>query len=275
MRPLTLTEVFGERKFVVIGVVHLPPLPGSPLYEGDFSHIVDRAVSDARALEEGGVDGLIVENYCDVPFLPRVTDPETIAAMAVVVREVVREVSIPVGVSFLRNSAVEAIAVSYVAGARFVRVNAWVEPIVCESGLIQPAAPHVLRYMRRLGARLAVLADVHVKHAAPLVERPLEEVVREAFERGMASAVIITGRRTGEPPSEEDLRRAKKSARGPVLIGSGLSPDTLHLVELADGAIVGTYFKRGGVTTNPVDVERVRRLISLIRERVGERIARA
>ena len=56
-----LEQTFGAPKYV-IGVVHLLPLPGSPRWKGQMSRVLKRAVADARALESGGVDGLIVEN---------------------------------------------------------------------------------------------------------------------------------------------------------------------------------------------------------------------
>ncbi|MHA1608416.1 MAG: BtpA/SgcQ family protein [Candidatus Njordarchaeales archaeon] len=258
-------EIFGEETPVIIGVIHLKPLPGSPLYDGNMDKIMSNAIKDAKALEDGGVDGIIVENFGDRPYLKRVEDPETLVAMAVIVKEVIREVSVPVGVNVLRNSAEESLAIAYVTGGRFIRVNAYVETIVSDSGIIEPAAPKVLRKAKSLDAKIGILADVHVKHAKPLGERELEEVIIDAFERGLATAVIITGPRTGEPPREEFLRRAKYINKGPILIGSGLRPDNIKLLKYADGAIVGSYFKKKDIFS-PVDRERVRRLVELAKK---------
>ena len=261
---LKLSEIFGS-DFIIIGVVHLAPLPGSPFHHDDIETIIERALRDARAYEEGGVDGIIVENYNDSPFRIRVTQPETIAAMSVIVDQVVKEVSIPVGISFLRNSAVEALAIAHVTRAKFIRVNAFIETVVTDSGIAEAIAPELLRYAKKLSARVGILADLHVKHGKPIVYRPLRELVVEAFERGKATAVIITGSKTGEAPIEKDLIEAKSVGKGPVLVGSGISPKTLDLLKKADGAIVGTYFKKDGKISNPVDVERVKKLVSLIK----------
>jgi len=261
VRILSLDEIFGENRPIIIGVVHLKPLPGAPLYEGNFEDIIESALRDAQALEDGGVDGVIVENFGDRPFLKRIRSPETVAAMAIIVKEVVRELSVPVGVNVLRNSAEEALAIAYVTGGKFIRANAYVETIVTDSGIIEPCAPRVLRNARILGAEIGILADIHVKHARPLVERSLEDTAMDAFERGLATAVVITGSRTGEPPSMEDLRKVKELGKGPVLIGSGLTPENTKLLRYADGAIVGTYFKEKGILS-PVVKDKVKKLVN-------------
>jgi membrane complex biogenesis BtpA family protein len=112
-----------------------------------------------------------------------------------------------------------------------------------------------------------ILADVDVKHSAPVAVRPLEEEVEELIDRGCADAVIVTGAATGKQTSLEDLKRAKQAAgRAPVIAGSGVTASNVSTVmNVADGAIVGTFFKRDGMTTNPVDPGRVQALISALR----------
>ena len=259
-------EDIFEKPKPIIGVVHLKPLPGAPLYEGDMDAIVENALRDAHALEEGGVDGIIVENYNDVPFRKVVKEPETIAAMGIVVKTIVDEISLPVGVSFLRNSAVEALGIAYVTGAKFIRVNVYVDNIETDSGIIEAAAPDVLRYARKLGAKIGILADIHVKHGSPLGSRSLEEVYKDAFHRGLASAVIVTGPRTGEPPNINTLVALQRVKIGPILIGSGLSIENIDLLRYSDGAIVGTFFKKNGITRNPVDKNRVKQFMQKVLE---------
>ena len=269
MKILKLDEIFRKKGKIIIGMVHLKPLPGSPLWEGDLEKVIELAIRDARALQDGGVDGIIVENFWDRPYRPRVTEPETIVAFTVVAKEVMKNVSIPVGLNVLRNSAVEAAAIAYVLGAKYIRVNAYVEPIVSDSGIIQPAAPELLRYMKKLDMELGILVDIFVKHATSMRRESIDELVLDAFDRGLASAVIITGRKTGMPPAMEDLRSAYELGAGPILIGSGLNVKNIELLGYADGAIVGTYFKENGKIDQPVDRERVRALIKRIREAYG------
>ncbi len=269
MKILRLNEIFRKKGKVIIGMVHLKPLPGSPLWEDNLEKVIELAIRDAKALQDGGVDGIIIENFWDRPYRPRVTEPETIVAFTVVAKEVMKNVSIPVGLNVLRNSAVEAAAIAYVLGAKYIRVNAYVEPIVSDSGIIQPAAPELLRYMKKLDMELGILVDIFVKHATSMRRESIDELVLDAFDRGLASAVIITGRKTGMPPAMEDLRSAYELGAGPILLGSGLNVKNIELLEYVDGAIVGTYFKKNGKIDQPVDRERVRALIKRIREAYG------
>ena len=81
-----LRRIFGHRDKVLIGVVHLLPLPGAPDYAagGGVAAIYARALADARAYAVAGFDGLIVENHGDIPFAkPDDIGPETTAHMAV------------------------------------------------------------------------------------------------------------------------------------------------------------------------------------------------
>ncbi|MCR8473651.1 MAG: BtpA/SgcQ family protein [Candidatus Korarchaeota archaeon] len=265
MQVLRLNEIFGDLRKVIIGVVHLKPLPGAPSWNGDLNDVIESALRDARSLEDGGVHGILVENFGDFPYKIRVRDPETLAAFTLVSREVVREVSIPVGLNLLRNSAIEAASIAYVVGAKFIRVNVFSEPMITDSGIIQPAAPVLLRHISKLNARLGILADVNVKHAYPITRRPIEDVVIDAFRRGNASCVVLTGRRTGVPPSKNVLERISKLEEGPVLIGSGLAISNIDLLKLANGAIVGTFFKEHGDIRNPIDKERVSRFMEAVR----------
>ncbi len=239
----------------VIGTIHLPPLPGSPRYDGRFEEIVEFAARNAGVLEEAGFDGAILENFNDHPFKPRVKDPETIAAMAVIVREVAKSTSIAVGVNLLRNSAPEAMAIAALAGGSFVRANALCEVISAPEGILEPVAREVADVAARLRARVAVLADVYVKHGSPLHSRPISEVALDCAERGGASAVIVTGFRTGSPPDPSHVVEAARSGL-PVYVGSGTTPENLGEFAGAYGFIVGTYIKGEG---GAVDVEKAKR----------------
>jgi len=261
------------------GVVHLPRLPLSTHDPGyGVEDLVELAVGEARAFEEAGFDAVIVENYGDSPFEARVTDPLKIAVMAVVVREVNASTSLEVGVNLLRNSGLEAYSVAVAAGAGFVRVNGLVEVLASDSGLLEPEAP------RLAPARLAhpgvrVLADVACKHAASLSlaaltlqagldpRGALALLAREAVERGGADAVIVTGLRTGEPPDPRDLEAVRGAVEAPVLVGSGLTPENAGaLLARADGAIVGSYVRRGGRAGAPLDPRKLRALAAAVRE---------
>ena len=267
---MTLAEVIGlpaSSAPTVIGMVHLRALPGSPRWEGDMAALVGAAVEDARALAEGGADALLVENHGDVPFTARRVDAATVAGMAVAVAEIRRAMPLPVGVNVLKNDVRSALAVAAATGARFVRVNVHVGVVAADQGIIESDAHDTLRYRRLLGVDVAILADVQAKHGLPLAPMPIEQEARDCYARGLADALVVSGVATGEPTPMADLKRVRGAVpEAPLLVGSGASPETVaELLSVADAVIVGTSIKRDGRLANPVDVERVRRLVAAAR----------
>jgi len=182
-----LADLFGTAG-VLIGMVHLLPLPGSPRWSGSMEEVVAHALDDARALAAGGIDGLLVENYGDVPFHRGRVDAATVAAMARVVTEVRRVVPLPVGVNVLKNDPQSALAVAAATGVRFIRVNVHTGAVVADQGIIQPDAAGTLRYRRLLGADVKIFADVQAKHGVPLTPVDLEQEAKDSVARGLAES---------------------------------------------------------------------------------------
>ena len=250
-------------------MLHVPPLPGSPRNNLRFDAIIDWVLRDARALASGAIDAMMLENFGDVPFYPRRVPAHTLAFMAVLAREVKAYVDLPLGINVLRNDAESALAIATAVGAEFIRVNVYTGARLTDQGLIQGVAHRLLRCRHSIGSDVKILADVDVKHSAPLARRELTDEVEETVGRGCADAIIVTGSATGKHTGLEDLKIAATAARGtPVLAGSGVDAKNVAAVlAVADGLIVGTAFKRDGVTTNPVDGERVRDFMNAVRNR--------
>lgn len=251
----------------LIGTIHLEPLPGAPQYRGAaMRDIIDRAVTDALRYVEGGIDGLIVENEGDIPFLkPDLVGPETVAALAVATSAVIAAVNVPVGVLCLANATLQSLAVAKATGARFIRANQWANAYVANEGIIEGAAAVTLRYRAAIQAEnVKVLADVHVKHGshAIVADRTIAELTHDTEAFG-ADALIATGQRTGDPTTAQEVLDISSVASRPVLVGSGLNSDNAQeLMQIADGAIVGSAMKEEGVWWNPVSVERTRCIVA-------------
>ena len=252
---------------LVVGVVHLPPLPGTPRAALSLDAILAAAVRDATAYRDGGASALIVENFGDAPFLKGAVEPHTVAAMALAVREVAAAVSLPIGVNVLRNDARAAIGVAAMTGASFVRVNVHVGAMVTDQGVVEGRADRSLRYRRQLGIPVEIWADLMVKHGVPLGDQSLEDVARDAVERGLADAVIVTGAATGRPAPPDDVRRVRLVLPDtPIYVGSGVSAANAGaFLPAATGFIIGTWAKIDGQIANPVDPDRVRRLVAAVR----------
>ncbi|MCB1499262.1 MAG: BtpA/SgcQ family protein [Bauldia sp.] len=253
-----LEAIFGRADRVLIGMVHLLPLPGSPDYDGGgMEPIVARALADADAYAAAGFDGLIIENHGDIPFRkPERIGPETAACMAVVGERVRSAAGVPFGINVLANAAIPALAIAAAAGAAFVRVNQWANAYVANEGLIEGDAAEALRYRAAIGARhVRVFADAHVKHGAHAIvaDRPLAELVRDV-EFFSADAVIATGQRTGHRADIGYIRQIREATGLPVLVGSGVTPGKVpEILAVVNGVIVGSALKHDGVWWNAVD----------------------
>src|SRR5690242_3026405 len=126
---------FGRR--AVIGMVHLAPLPGAPLFSGSLDQVIERALADAAALVSGGVTAIAVENFGDRPFRKNRVEGVTIAAMTRIVTELARAVNLPLGVNVLRNDAHAALAVAAATGAAFIRVNVHTGAVLADQGILE------------------------------------------------------------------------------------------------------------------------------------------
>ena len=255
-----MQSLFGERK-AFIGVIHLPPLPGSPRWGGDLCAVLEQAEREAAALAEGGANGIIVENFGDAPFRIGRVEPETVAAMTRAVDLVCRTTPLPVGVNMLRTDALSALAVALAGGARFIRVNVHYGTMAADEGLVTGEASETLRRRRLMDAEhIAILADVMVKHAVPLGEPDLGLIARETAYRGLADGLIVTGPVTGQPAVTDDVTTVRLAVPDRLLlVGSGVDAENAaSFLPHADGAIVGTSLKQDGVITNPIDLERVK-----------------
>ena len=252
----------------VVGMVHVMPLPGAPGWRGSMPEVVSRATRDARILDEEGLDGILVENFGDAPFLPGAVSPETIASLAVVVRAVVDAIDRPVGVNVLRNDAHGAVAIALAAGARFIRVNVHTGMMFTDQGPVVGAAHDTLRARAAADAPVAILADVLVKHASPPPQVPIERCARDSWDRGLADGLIVSGAATGEATEPDDVRRVKRAVpTAPVWVGSGLTTESVATVLTeADGAIVGSAVEADGVAGRPVDPVRARALMRAVLE---------
>jgi len=249
----------------VIGMVHLMALPGSPRFTGDVRAIRDAALRDAESLAAGGVHGIMMENFGDVPFYPGRVPASVVAHVTAIAAEIRRAIpDVPLGINMLRNDGQSALAVAHAVGANFIRVNVLCGARVTDQGVIQGIAHDLLRERAHLGAHdIKIMADVDVKHSAPLAVRPIIDEVDDTIERGLADAVIVSGAGTGKPTDPQHVRVVKGAAGDvPVFIGSGMSAATVEQFDAADGFIVGTAFKRNGDVAEPVDIDRVRAFVS-------------
>lgn len=254
---------FSEKKFV-IGMIHLPPLPGTASGKNAvFSDLKQFVLKELEALQLGGVNGVIVENYWDLPYYPEQVDTITVAAMASLAGLIIDKAHIPVGINVLYNDYKAELAIARAVSAAFIRAEVFVDPAISETGIIPASCAYIIRERASFNAEdVAIFADVQGKNTEVIWKRDLIESAIDAETRGLADAIIVTGMGTGKPASVEDIIRVKENISLPLIVGSGVNPrDLPDLFSVCDGVIVGSFFKKDGNIELPTDVERVRELI--------------
>jgi hypothetical protein len=252
-------QLFGAPR-ALIGMVHVGALPGTPSAHHSVERLLQLAVSEAKIYRDAGFTAVAIENMHDRPYVKGNVGHEITAAMAVIGREIKRETGFPLGVQVLAAANIQAIAVAHACGAEFVRVEGFVFAHVADEGIIQSSSGDLLRYRRAIGAeRVRVFADIKKKHSAHAMtaDITLAETARAA-EFFMADGVVVTGSSTGVPADAGDVSAAAEACRLPVLVASGITPGNFASYAQADGYIVGSSVKQGGVWSNPLDPEAVR-----------------
>jgi membrane complex biogenesis BtpA family protein len=259
--------LFHSKQKVLIGVVHLPPLPGAPRWRGKWADAIKHAVADAKAYQQGGAHAVFIENFGDVPFTKGSVGPETVAAMAALGCAVRAAVTLPIGFNVLRNDARAALALCAACGGDFIRVNVHSGAMLTDQGLIEGDAFATVRYRQAICPGAQIFADVHVKHAVPLGDWTLEDSAHDTFDRGLADALIISGVGTGQAADPEDVQRVRKACpSAKILLGSGVTRENAEqFLPFADGFIVGSSLKVKGKLANPVDPRRVAALVRAMR----------
>ncbi len=263
---MTQTEkMFGTPK-AMIGMIHVGALPGTPGGGERVGEIASRAGEEARALTEGGFDGILIENMHDAPYLMRdEVGPEIVAGMTAAALAVRGATDLPVGIQILAGQNKGAMAAAQAAGLDFVRAEGFVFASVTDEGLMARAdAGPLLRYRKQIGAEhIRVFADIKKKHAANAItsDVSLADTARNAELFG-ADGLIITGVATGQPTDPGHIAEARKGTDLPLLVGSGVTPDSVApLFGEADALIVGTWFKEEADWRRGPDPARVRVLI--------------
>lgn len=267
-KPNALEEIFDVHK-PIIGMIHLKPLPGAPRYNGEsLDEVVAYALKEVSTYEEGGVDGLIVENGWDLPFSrPENIGHETSTAITYVTQSIMAETEMPVGINVLANGAIPALAVAKATEAPFIRVNQWTNAYVANEGIIEGASAEALRYRSKIkGDDIKIFVDVHVKHGSHSIvaDRSLKDLTHDAvfFD---ADVLIATGSRTGDETDLSEIKGIKKNTELPVITGSGTNADNIKkILSEAEATIVGSWLKEDGCWWKPVDINRVEKLMEQV-----------
>lgn len=248
-------------------MIHVGALAGTPAGTLGISELVAQARDEAKLYRSCGIDGIMIENMHDVPYLRGGVGPEIVAAMTVIGSAVKDESRLPVGIQILAGANRDAMAVAHAAELDFIRVEGYVFAHIADEGWIESSAAELLRYRKLIGAeRVDVWADVKKKHSSHAITTDISlGAAAEAVEFMRGDAVIVTGGTTGSAPKLSDVEEVKASCRLPLILGSGVSLDNVaSFFQAADGFIIGSHFKQDGHWANPIDAQRVQKLLEKV-----------
>ncbi|GHE35121.1 sgc region protein SgcQ [Streptosporangium violaceochromogenes] len=262
-----LEDVFAITK-PVIGMCHLPALPGDPQYEtdGGMTAVLDHARAEIENLQRGGVDGILISNEFSLPYLTR-TEPITAIAMARVVGELREHLKVPFGVNVLWDGQA-SIDLAVATGARFVR-EVFTGVYASDFGLWNTRIGEIARHRRNIGAQdVRLLFNIVPEAAAYLGRRTLTDITRSTLFNTLPDGLCVSGVTAGASTDEGQLRTVKEASPGtPVFVNTGVNERTVNdLLKIADGAIIGTAFKIDGRFENRVDPRRVEDLMERVQK---------
>ena len=261
-------NLFNIRK-PVIGMIHVEALPGTPGYSGNVKSIIKKAKAEAAVYCSSGIDVLMIENMHDVPYLNRNAGPEVTSLMSIILYELKTTYKIPIGVQILAGANKEALSAAHSAGADFIRAEGFVFAHIADEGMFNSDAGEILRYRKQIGAEnILVFTDIKKKHSSHSITADTDIVeTAKAAEFFLSDGVIITGGATGKEPSLEEIKNVKNSVGIPVLAGSGITEKNVDkYFEYCDALIIGSYFKKGGIWSNPIDSRRVKSFMNKIKK---------
>ncbi|MEO7841902.1 MAG: BtpA/SgcQ family protein [Anaerolineales bacterium] len=246
-------------KFLAAMIAVLP-LPGSPLYDGDDQKVMNQALADLEVYKNAGVDSILFENDHDLPYIQSPLDEKGIALMTEIVKAARGKFDGPIGIQMLEAANITSLEIAAEADLDYIRVEAFVFAHVGGSGMINGSAGRILRRRKVLQSEhIKVFADVKKKHGSHSLTIDLDikdEIMQAEF--FLVDGVIVTSQFTGINPDKDDLTKAKSATKLPVLIGSGMTVENIQeYLPLADGFIVGSYFRTDGKFLEKLEPERL------------------
>lgn len=254
-----LKEIIGTEK-AIIAMCHMQPMPGDPMYDKGrgMSYVVDRAAADVEALQAGGVDAIMFSNEYSLPYLTNV-QCETVAAMARVIGELKPVIKVPFGVNCLWDP-VASLDLAAATDAKFIR-EIFTGVYASDFGLWNTNCGATVRHQYAIGAEnVKLLFNIVPEAAQYLGGREIASIAKTTVFNCHPDALCVSGATAGSATNPETLRAAKDAVGDTVVLANtGCRADTIEmLLNIADGAVVGTTFKVDGKFENGVDPERVK-----------------
>lgn len=260
-------ELFHVEK-PIIALLHLRALPGDPLYGPDqtMEEVIRIAREELIALQDGGVDGILIANEFSLPY-EKQASYVTVAAMGRIIGELRSQIRVPFGVNIVSNPTA-TIDLAAAVGADFVR-STFTGAYIGENGITDTNIPETLRRKRALGLyNLKLLFKVNPESDVYLAERDLEKITKSMIFHCFPDALCVSGSSAGTETDSGLMTRVKQAAgEVPVFCNTGCTKENIcEKLRWSDGACVGTAFKKDGKFHDFVEQERVKEFMEEVKK---------
>ena len=259
-------EVLGTDK-PIIAMCHMQAMPGDPGFDkaGGMKKVLEAARHDLLALQEGGVDAVMFSNEFSLPYLTQVRI-ETVAAMARVIGELMPEITIPFGVNVLWDP-IQSLNLAMATGAKFIReIISGV--YASDFGLWNTNVGATVRHQYAIGAEnVKLLYNIVPEAARYLADRDIVSIARSTVFNNKSDALCVSGLTAGAETDSQILQQVKSAVPNTVVFANtGVRLENVeNQLSIADGAVVGTTFKKDGVFENGVDAARVKKFMDKVK----------
>uniref|UniRef100_A0A0K0FAL6 BtpA family membrane complex biogenesis protein n=1 Tax=Strongyloides venezuelensis TaxID=75913 RepID=A0A0K0FAL6_STRVS len=254
-------------------MVHVPALPGTPANIHIPKEIISIVSEEVQIYKKCNVDGIILENMHDIPYLHySKIGPEIVSMMTACAMEALNVLSVErknflLGIQVLAGGNKEALSIAHSTGFDFIRAESFVFSHVADEGIMNACAGELLRYRKHIEANnVAIITDIKKKHCSHAITSDLTVGdFAEAADFFRGDGVILTGTSTGKEANVDDIDLVKKSSKLPIFIGSGVTVDNMKKYCKADGFIVGSHFKYNSDWRNKLDEKNISNFVEIAR----------
>ena len=253
-----IEETFGTKK-PIIAMCHFQAMPGDLYYDkdGGMEKVVDFARQEFLDLQEGGVDAVMFSNEFSMPYLTKV-NPETTACMARVIGELMPLIKIPFGVNVLWDPYA-SIDLATATGAKFIR-EIMSGVYASDFGLWDTDCGTISRHRARLDQQnLKLLYNIVPEASKYLADRDVADIAKSTVFNCRPEVICVSGMTAGVGADMGVLEKVKNAIPDTaVFANTGCKLHTIEdILKIADGAVVGTTFKKDGKFENRVEKSRV------------------
>lgn len=262
-----IKDVFGVEK-PIVAMCHVRAIPGDPYFDADggMEQVVEQARTEFLALQEGGVDAVMFSNEFSLPYLTKV-EPVTTACMARVIGELKSDIKIPFGVNMLWDPYA-SLDLAAATGAKFIR-EIMSGVYASDFGLWDTDPGAIVRHQMRLGLKdVKLLWNIVPEAAKYLADRPIEQIAKTTVFNNQPDVICVSGITAGAATDTDVLSRVKEAIpQTAVFANTGCRVNTIEkILSIADGAVVGTTFKKDGLFDNHVELERVKEFMEKVNQ---------